>query len=96
MFSYPLIAGNIETVLASKSYICISEKLAIKLFGSYTSALGKVIRYEDRRDFEVSGVFQDVPENSTLKFDYLLPYEVFKEENEWVTEWGNSGPHTRL
>ena len=94
MFSYPLIAGNIEMVLANKSSICISERLATKLFGSYTAALGKTIRYEDRRDFDVSGVFQDVPVKSTLQFDYLLPYEVYKEENQWVTGWGNNGPHT--
>ncbi len=94
MFSYPLKIGNVATVLADKSSMCISESLATTLFGNVASAIGKTIRYEENRDFVVSGVLEDVPANSTLQFDYLLPYEVYKEENQWVTEWGNNGPHT--
>ncbi len=94
MFSYPLIAGDKETVLRDKSSICISERLSAKLFGGVESAVGKTIRYEDRRDFVVTGVFKDIPFNSTLQFDYLLPYEVYKEENQWVNDWRNNGPHT--
>jgi len=43
---------------------------------------------------KVSGVFENIPNNSSSQFDFVLPFENFKEMNEWVTSWGNNGPPT--
>lgn len=94
IFSYPLLIGNPDDVLKDKTSICISRDLAIKFFGNIEEAMGKTLRFEDARDFIVSGVFENIPENSTYRFDFALPYEDYKDQNEWVTSWGNNGPHT--
>ncbi|MEP0984204.1 ABC transporter permease [Ekhidna sp.] len=94
IFSYPLLAGNPDDVLKDKSSICISRKLAEKFFGDVETAVGKTLRYENDRDFLVTGVFENIPKNSTYRFDFVLPFEDFKDENDWVTSWGNNGPHT--
>lgn len=94
IFTYPLLAGTPDDVLKDKTSICISRDLAKKFFGSVEDALGKTLRYENDRDFIVTGVFENIPKNSTHIFDFVLPFEDFKDQNEWVKSWGNNGPHT--
>ncbi len=94
IFSYPLLVGNPDDVLKDKNSICISRDVAMKFFGSIGDAVGKTLRYEDDRDFIVSGVFENINPKSTYIFDYVLPFEDYKDRNEWVKRWGNNGPHT--
>lgn len=94
IFSYPLLEGNPDDVLKDKTSIVISRDLAVKFFGDVASSVGKILRYEDDRNFTVSGVFENIPQNSTYRFDFVLPFEDYKDDNEWVTYWGNNGPHT--
>lgn len=94
IFSYPLLEGNPDDVLQEKTSMVISRELAVKFFGDVTSAVGQVIRYEDDRNFTVTGVFENIPLNSTYRFDFVLPFEDYKDRNDWVLSWGNNGPHT--
>ncbi|MEQ9404631.1 MAG: ABC transporter permease [Cyclobacteriaceae bacterium] len=94
IFTYPLLVGNPDNVLKDKSSICISRNVANKFFGSIENAVGKTLRYEDDRNFIVSGVFENINPKSTYIFDFVLPFEDFKDDNEWVLSWGNNGPHT--
>ncbi len=94
IFSYPLLAGDPDNVLTNKTSICISRDVANKFFGSVEAAVGKTIRYEDDRNFIVSGVFENITKKSTYVFDWVLPLEDWFDQNEWGTEWGNNGPHT--
>jgi len=94
IFSYPLLAGSPDDVLTDKNSIVISREVATKFFNSIDQAVGKTIRYNDERNFTVTGVFETIPENSTYRFDWVLPFEDFKDRNQWVTSWGNNGPHT--
>ena len=95
IFSFPLLQGNPATVLADPHSIVLSESLARKLFGPDWQAegavLGQTIRMENRLDLTVTGVFEDVPATSTLRFDFVIPIEEFIERNGWVEHWGNSG-----
>jgi putative ABC transport system permease protein len=79
MFSYPLIAGNPKTALQSTSDIALSRKAAVIFFGSPAAAMGKTIRFENHLDFTVSAVFDDLPPQSSLKFDFLVNFELHKK-----------------
>ncbi|WP_020530825.1 ABC transporter permease [Flexithrix dorotheae] len=94
IFSYDLIQGNKDQVLADKTSITISESLAKKLFDTTEDILGKTIEVQHKKNYKLTGVFKDVPKNSSYQFDFVLPFEQFKDENEWVTSWGNNGPPT--
>ena len=94
IFTYPLLVGNPDHVLKDKTSICISKELAEKFFGSVDEAAGKSIRYEDDRAFVVTGVFENISSYSTFQFDYVVPFEDFKDRNDWVLSWGNNGPST--
>ncbi|MDO6429741.1 ABC transporter permease [Flavitalea sp. BT771] len=96
MFSYPLLQGSPASALAGPSSIAISRKMAVDFFGSPREAIGKPIRYQNNKNFTVAAVFEDLPENVSTKFDYLLNWDAFLEDNSWAKEWGNNGPSTFL
>jgi putative ABC transport system permease protein len=96
MFSYPLLQGNTQSALSSISDISISKKMAEEFFGSAQSAMGKTIRLDNRKDFIISSVFENVGANSSLKFDYLINWLSFLQDNPWAKEWGNNTPLTYI
>lgn len=83
LFSYPLLAGSPATALKGKSSITISRKMAELFFGSPAKAMGQTVRYENQLDFVVTSVFENLPEQSSLKFDFLLNWEMQKGKLEW-------------
>ena len=93
VFSYRLLAGTAQTALNSPSSIAISRKMAGIFFGSPEQAIGQMIRYQNRKDFKVSAVFDDLPANSSQSFDFLLNWDTFLENNTWAKEMGNNGPN---
>jgi len=96
VFSFPLISGTAENALKTTTDIAISRKMAEDFFGSAEAAFGQAIRYQNRKDLKISAVFENLPANSSMKFDYLINWETFLEENSWAKEWGNNGPPTFL
>ena len=96
MFSFPLLQGKPATALSDISSLAISKKMATQFFGSPEAAVNKTIRYENKKDFKITSVFDDVPENSSMKFDFVVNWYEFLEENSWAKEWGNNGPHTTI
>ena len=66
--------------------------MAEEFFGSPAEAIGKTIRYQNHEDFKITAVFDNVPENSTVQFDYILNWQHFLEGNSWAKDWTNNGP----
>jgi putative ABC transport system permease protein len=96
MFSYPLLEGNATTALQSPVDISISKKMAEDFFGSPEKAMGKTIRYENKKDLKITAVFDNVPKNSSALFDYVINWQTFLEINEWAKNWTNNGPLTHI
>ena len=94
LFSYDLVQGDKDQVLSDKKSIVISESLAANLFGVAENVIGKVIEWQHDKQYQVSGVFSDIPNNSSVQFDWVLTFEEFKDENEWATSWDNTAPQT--
>jgi ABC-type antimicrobial peptide transport system permease subunit len=87
VFSFKLIQGDKKTVLADKNSIVISQDLATRLFGTTSNVIGKVVQLDSKKPFTVSGVLENVPANSSIKFDFILPFEFFKEIRPNVLDW---------
>ena len=96
IFGYPLVEGNAATALADPLSIVISRKMARTLFGSPAAAMGKTIRYEDRKDLKVSAVFEDLGPNVADHFECLINWPFFMQENGWLKRWGNTTPTTYI
>jgi putative ABC transport system permease protein len=92
IFSFKLIDGNRNNVLANNNSIVISDELAKKLFGTTNNIIGKAIRFQQDTTFYVSGVFEKTPAHSSQQFDFVLPWNYFKTGQTWVTVWSNIGP----
>ncbi len=78
VFNYPLLRGNKATVLQAPNSVVVTAATAIKYFGSVDQALGKPIYIDNDikgASLQVTGVLKDVPANSHLQFDLLLPIE---------------------
>lgn len=69
VFSFKLCHGNARTALARPGTVVISEAMAHKYFGEI-NALGKILTYDNKHTFVVTGVFQNIPSNSTIAFDF--------------------------
>ena len=87
VFSFSLKSGNEATALRDRYSVVISEKLARKSFQN-ENPIGKQISIQSRpteggwkqlpfgfQDFTITGVFKELPSNSSFQFDLLLPYE---------------------
>ncbi|WP_422359697.1 ABC transporter permease [Reichenbachiella sp.] len=94
IFSYDLISGSPDQVLLDKNKIVISDALALSIFGTTENLIGKSLKLNHDDSFLISGVFKKMPPASSNVFDFVLSFEKFKEDNEWVTRWGNNGPRT--
>ncbi len=92
MFSVPLLAGSAETSLQEPKSMVLSRKLAENYFGSPQAALGKTVRFNDEDDYMVTAVFENIPENTSEKYDYLLSWNGLLKRNDWLKEWGNNSP----
>ncbi len=99
IFSYHLIQGDKDQVLADKSSIVIAQSLAHKLFTDKENAMGKTIEWQmgdKKQQFMVSGVFDDVPHNSSVQFDFVLPFDYFQDELVTYPYWNNNYAITYL
>lgn len=72
VFTFPLIEGNSGTALTKPDGILITEKIARKLFGS-EKALGQTIKIDNKDTFTVTGVMANIPPNSHLQFNMIMP-----------------------
>ncbi|MBN1185482.1 MAG: ABC transporter permease [Bacteroidales bacterium] len=93
MFTLPLLLGDPLTTLNSPYSIVLTEKLALKYFGE-TDPLGKTITLENKYAFIVTGVMKDLPKNSILTFEGVIPYSFLCETGRVNDSWGNNSIFT--
>ena len=92
MFSFPLSQGNAKTVLNNVYSIVITEKMAKKMFGA-TDVINKVITI-DKDNFTVTGILKDLPTNSSIDFEYILPWAYLVKSGGDDNYWGNNSVQT--
>ncbi len=89
VFDFKLLKGDKITALQGPNKTVISQRAAKKYFGE-EDPMGKTIAWDGNRKFEVTGIFEDIPDNSHIKFDFMFSYETLNKEtqNASETEWG--------
>ena len=91
VFSFPLLSGNPKTCLANPYSIVISEDEAKKQFGT-TDAVGKTMMIRNDSTFvpySVTAVAKRCPQNSSIKFDILLPFRPSPQDLQSSENWFN-------
>ncbi len=92
ILSIDLVYGNRDELLTEPNTVVLSEETAKKYFGETTNPVGEAITYNNTTELIVTGVFREMPDNSTFQFDVLLNYDDWLQTNEWASDWGNNGP----
>ena len=95
VFTFPLLRGNPATALARPNTIVLTQAMAQKYFGA-ANPLGQTLRVNNAREYEVTGVMEDVPSHSHLQFDFLASYTSLT--NEWATTetWYSANLYTYI
>jgi putative ABC transport system permease protein len=88
VFTFPLIEGNPGNPLPDISSVVISRKMAEKYFPGQ-SALGQLLRIDNDWELKVTGVTENVPDNSSIWFDFILPFELYAKRSSNELNWGN-------
>lgn len=92
LFTFPLLSGNAATALAQPNSIVLTEDMAKKYFGD-SDAMGKTMLIRNGGKFEpfvVTGIAKNCPQNSSIKFNVLLPLKVSVEDENNNGNWFNS------
>jgi putative ABC transport system permease protein len=88
IFSFPSLANDPKAAVKDLSTIVLTQSLARKYFGA-TDPVGKTVKLENKYVFTVGAVLKDIPRNSTVRFDYLLPFENFGRFDQVdLNDWG--------
>jgi len=88
MFSLHFIRGNCDNAFQNPWSIVLTEKMATSFFGD-TDPIGKLLKLDNRFDFTVTGVIEDLPGESYLQYDFLIPFKHmpvitgYGEDNSW-------------
>lgn len=94
MFDFPFVAGDTATALDEINSVVITEEFARKLFGE-DDALGTTVKVNREREVVVTGVLKNIPKNSHLQFDFIMPMSRrLVEIPSFVDEWGSNGLYT--
>jgi putative ABC transport system permease protein len=84
LFTFPFVYGNPEKAFPTANSIVITRSLSEKFFGS-ENPLGEELLINGMQPLSVSGVIEDVPENSHIKFQLLAQLRLGDYNNSW--EW---------
>ena len=94
MFDIQFIQGGPSYTLSSLDDVVISEKMANRIFGNTKIAVGKMLKVDNKENVRVAGVFKDLPQNSTIQFEWLGSIEKFLAANIGMSDWGSFSINT--
>jgi len=80
IFSFPLVKGDRATALTNVDGVLITQEIATKYFGN-KNPIGKFLRKNNRENVIVTGVLANIPTNSHLQFDIILPMASLAKTN---------------
>ena len=87
VFDYEFKLGNPKTALTDENSMVLTEETAVKLFGD-ENPIGKVVRYDDRRDYIVKAVIKEPKGHSHFQFDMYI------SRNTTRNVWMSNGNYT--
>ena len=90
IFNFPLLQGNIKTVLEKPNTAILTEKMAQKYFGT-TDAIGKQFLLDNKITLTVSGILKNLPENTDINNEIFASYITLKQYNDNLASedsWG--------
>jgi len=93
-FDFRLLRGDRAAVLKEPNSIVLTASAARKYFGK-EDPLGKILEFNRDQQLRVTGIAEDVPSNSHLQFDMVVPMSLLRQISPgWFTQWYSNGLFT--
>jgi putative ABC transport system permease protein len=96
IFTFPFVNGNSEKSFSDPNFIILTEETAAKYFGD-EDPIGKIMYFEwwtRWLEFHVTGVVKNVPSNSHLQFDILIPFSFVTASGMQIDTWDVGAYHS--
>jgi putative ABC transport system permease protein len=85
IFDYKVLKGNPNTFLKNPMSVILTESLAKALFGA-DDPINKTVKLDNLEQLKVEGVIADLPKNSSMQFEFIMPWALYERLNPWVKE----------
>ncbi|RZK43142.1 MAG: FtsX-like permease family protein [Pedobacter sp.] len=91
ILDYEFLNGSPAKALDNINSVILTKSLAKSLFGN-EDPIHKTLKLGNETTLSVTAVVDDLPENSSIKFDYLLPWKLYEQKNTWISQtgWGSN------
>jgi|HubBroStandDraft_1064217.scaffolds.fasta_scaffold24399_1 putative ABC transport system permease protein len=90
MFNMNFTEGVPATALNDLHSLVISREMATAFFGT-ADPMGKILKMNNADQYTITGVFEDLPRNTSFRFHWLANYQAFFQRNQWLEKWGTNG-----
>ncbi|MDB5086434.1 MAG: Duplicated orphan permease [Mucilaginibacter sp.] len=87
ILTLPFLQGNAKSAFKQLYSIVITEKTARKFFGNTKNVVGRTVKVDNKQDYIVTGIIKDFPQNTTLQFEWIAPFDIFLKENPRLNYW---------
>lgn len=91
IFSFKFISGNANSALSQAGSIVLTQSAAKRYFGDQ-DAVGKVLKLDDKNNMQVTGVIEDIPSYSQLKFDMIGSYSILPRSK--TQKWDSANDYS--
>jgi ABC-type antimicrobial peptide transport system permease subunit/AraC-like DNA-binding protein len=97
VFDFKWLAGDKNTALAEPNTMVLSRDEADKFFGDWHMAMGKIVRYENKRDLKVTGILENTPVNTDFPMKLAISWVTLVEKGgdlngnaqDWISTFGD-------
>lgn len=96
IFTLDFVQGKAADAFKQLNSIVITEKMAKHFFGDDKNVIGKVLKADNTDNFTVTGVIKNLPDNSSIGFDWLAPFEIYLKPRDYLTGWRASAINTYI
>ncbi|WP_296380903.1 ABC transporter permease [Winogradskyella sp.] len=89
IFSLTFVEGNKNEAFKNPEAIIITKETAEQLFGKNTKVLGKTLRVDNKENFLITGVIDNLSKNVTFPVNWIAPFERYSRGKEWTNGYGS-------
>ncbi|MEN0052887.1 MAG: ABC transporter permease [Mucilaginibacter sp.] len=97
IFNFKWLAGDKLTALSEPKTVVLTRDEADKFFGDWRTAMGKIVRYENKRDLKVTGILENMPVNTDFPMKVAISWLTLIEKDgdlsgnaqDWVSTFGD-------
>ncbi|WP_199117538.1 ABC transporter permease [Pedobacter sp. ASV28] len=91
ILDYKFLKGNSNGLLQNINTVILTKTLAKNLFHD-ENPIGKTVKLDHSEALTVEAVIDDLPENSSIKFSYIMPWKLYEKREKWIQEqgWGSN------